>query len=332
MSTPADPTSKLPVLLDGRAALLGRPGGWERCTRQLVEQLGDVVTVAPRRPMSRPAATAWEWTALPANAARHELTHFPAFPPTPAVRGPVVYTLHDLVWWRYPQTSSRGGRWYYRRLAARALRKAHVVTVSRAVADEIVRDLGVAAERVDVISPGVRVPDPGVVPEARDRPYVLTVGAIEPRKNLERLLHAWADSGAAAAADLLLVGRQAWGRLPDGALHLGAVADERLQSLYRGATAVVSASLYEGFGLPVAEALAAERPVLCSDIPAFREVAGGNATFVDPYDVSALAEGLRAAATGALAPPAAGAASRFSWDRFAAEHVELYGRLLGSRT
>jgi glycosyltransferase involved in cell wall biosynthesis len=330
LSTPAETAARLPVLLDARAALLGRPGGWERCTRELAELSGDVVTVAPRHALPRGVATAWEWTTLPALAARHELTHFPAFPPTPAVPGRVVYTLHDLVWWRYPETTSGGGRWYYRRLAARSLRSAHVVTVSQAVADEIVRDLGVPAKRVDVIPPGVRAPGPGVVPEVRDRPYLLTVGAIEPRKNLDRLLRAWGDSGAAADADLLLVGRQAWGRLPDGALHLGAVTDERLQSLYRGATAVVSASLYEGFGLPVAEALAAGRPVVCSDIPSFREVAGDNATFVDPYDVPALARALRVAVAGALAPPMAGAAAQFSWERFARDHHALYERLLDS--
>lgn len=327
LSTSAE---RLPVLLDGRAALLGRPGGWERCTRELVDHLDGLVTVAPRRAMSRAAATAWEWTALPALAARHELSHFPAFPPTPAVRGRVVYTLHDLVWWRYPETTSRGGRWYYRRLAERALAGAHIVTVSRAVADEVVRDLGVPATRVDVIPPGVRTPDLTVAPETRPRPYLLTVGAIEPRKNLDRLLRAWHDSGAAAEVDLLLVGRQAWGQLPAGAIHLGVVPDDRLQALYRGALAVVAASVYEGFGLPVAEGLAAGCPVLCSDIPAFREVAGDNATFVDPYDVGALAKGLRAAAAGQLGRPAPGAVARLTWDQFAADHLALYRRLAES--
>jgi glycosyltransferase involved in cell wall biosynthesis len=323
--------TRLPVLLDGRAAMLGRPGGWERYTAELVSGLGDSVDVTPAAPpTSRLADIAWEWTSLPLRARQHELVHFPAFPPTPAVRGRVVYTLHDLVWWRYPELTSRGGRLYYRRLAALAAgRAAHLVTVSQAVADEIAGDLGLSAGRVDVIPPGVRPWDPTTEPEQRERPYLLTVGAVEPRKNLDRLLAAYARSGLAGRVDLLLVGRAAWGSLPEGAEHLGAVDDRRLEQLYAGATAVVALSLYEGFGLPVAEALSAGTPVLCSDIASFREVAGGAARLVDPLDVDAVAAALHDAAGGELPEPPADFGRRFTWQRCVEEHRRLYERLLG---
>jgi glycosyltransferase involved in cell wall biosynthesis len=322
--------TRLPVLLDGRAGMLGRPGGWERYTAELARGLSGTVDVTPAAaPASRLADIAWEWTSLPRQARRHELVHFPAFPPTPAVRGQVVYTLHDLVWWRYPELISRGGRLYYRRLAALAAGRTHLVTVSQAVADEIASDLGLAADRVDVIPPGVRPWDPATEPERRERPYLLTVGAVEPRKNLDRLLAAYARSGLAGTVDLLLVGRSAWGSLPEGAVHLGAVDDQRLEQLYAGATAVVALSLYEGFGLPVAEALSAGTPVLCSDIASFREVAGGAARLVDPLDVDAVAAALRDAAAGELPDPPAGFGERFTWQRCVEDHRRLYERLLG---
>ena len=316
------------MLLDRRAGMLGRPGGWERYTAELARGLGGDVAQTPREaPRSRALDLAWEWTSLPREARGHDLVHFPAFPPTPAVRGAqVVYTLHDLVWWRHPELLSRGGKHYYRRLAAHAVGRAHVVTVSHAVADEMRELLGV--EPVAVIPPGVRPPTPGTTPEQRDRPYLLTVGAVEPRKNLHRLLDAYARSGLAGDVDLLLVGRAAWGELPDGAQHLGAVDDARLDALYAGATAVVALSLYEGFGLPVAEALAAGTPVVCSDIPPFREVSGGAARFVDPLDVLATAAALRDAAHGDLPGAPIGFADRWTWERCVDDHRDLYGRLL----
>lgn len=321
--------TRLPVLLDRRAGLLGRPGGWERYTAELAAGLADEVTLTPATSTaSRVADIAWEWTALPRQARRHRLVHFPAFPPTPAVRGPVVvYGLHDLVWWRHPELTSRGGRHYYRRLAQAAIDRSHLVTVSHAVAAEI-RELGISDARIDVIPPGVRQPDPTTTPEVRERPYLLTVGAVEPRKNLDRLLAAYRESGLSGTVDLLLVGRAAWGSLPAGAQHLGAVSDQRLDQLYAGATAVAAVSLYEGFGLPVAEALSAGTPVVCSDIPPFREVAGGSALLVDPYDVSTIASALRSAAADQLPRPPGDFSTRFTWERCVAAHRDLYLRLL----
>jgi glycosyltransferase involved in cell wall biosynthesis len=314
----------LPVLLDVRSGLLPRPGGWERYTAQLMAHLDGRVHVAPRHaPRHQLTSVAWEWTGLPLEARHYELTHLPSYPPTPALRGKVLFTLHDLVWMRHPQWQSRGGRLYYRRTAARALGRVELVAVSQAIADEVATELGLSAH---VIPNGVH-PLPPTEPEKRDRPYLLTVGAIEPRKNLPRLVEGYRRSGLAGEVDLVLVGRSAWGELPDGVVHLGAVDDTRLAALYGGATAFVSASLYEGFGLPVAEALTAGAPVVCSDVPAYREVTDGHARFFDPLSTASIAEALVDAARGLPAPPA-GLRTRWSWERCAEEHLALYERLL----
>lgn len=318
---------RLPVLLDARAGLLGRPGGWERYTAELAVRLADRVHVVPSRgPRHQATSVLWEWTALPWAARRMELVHLPAYPPTPVVRGQVVYTLHDLVWLKHPEWQSRGGRLYYRRVAARALSRVHLVAGSQAIADELADELDLHA---DVIPYGVRAVPAATAPELRERPYLLSVGAVEPRKNLARLIEAYARSGLAGEVDLVVVGRAAWGTLPPGVLHLGPVDDARLDRLYKGATAVVSASLYEGFGLPVAEALVAGAPVVCSDIAAYREVAAGAALHFDPLSVASIAEALRAAAAGDVPTPPPELRDRWSWQRCAEQHLDLYERLLG---
>jgi glycosyltransferase involved in cell wall biosynthesis len=316
----------LPVLLDARSGLLPRPGGWERYASELTSHLAGTVHVAPRRAPRHPlSSVAWEWTALPLRARAFALTHAPTYPPTPALRGKVVYTLHDMVWLRHPQWQSRGGRLYYRHVSRRALGRVELIAVSQSVADELADELGLAAH---VIPNGVH-PLPAAEPEARPRPYLVTVGAVEPRKNLARLVAGYQASGLAGEVDLLLVGRSAWGELPPGVEWLGPVDDVRLAALYRGATAVVSASLYEGFGLPVAEALSVGTPVTCSSIAAYREVTAGHARLFDPLSVASIAEALRDAAAGLPRPPAA-MADRWSWARCAEQHRELYERLLGA--
>jgi glycosyltransferase involved in cell wall biosynthesis len=315
----------LPVLFDARSALMPRPGGWERYSRELVARFDGQVLTTPERPPRNPITSiAWEWTALPWRARQAELVHLPAYPPTPLVRGNVLYTLHDAVWLRYPQWQSRGGRAYYRHVARQALRRVHVVCGSHAVAEELAQDFDIAAH---VISYGVTSLPPAE-PEVRARPYLLSVGTVEPRKNLARLVKAYQASSLPGEVDLVLVGRPGWGELPPGVVYLGNVDDTRLSALYRGARAVAAASLYEGFGLPVAEGILAGVPVVCSDIPSFREATAGEARFFDPLSVPAITAALEDAALG-LPVPKAVTDDRYSWDRCATEHLALYRRLLG---
>jgi glycosyltransferase involved in cell wall biosynthesis len=170
-----------------------------------------------------------------------------------------------------------------------------------------------------------------------DRPYVLAVGTLEPRKNLERLVAAWASLAEAVRGEhvLALVGPRGWDDAPilraaqdAGARLLGRVSEEELRALYAGASAFAYPSLYEGFGLPVLEAMATGVPVITSSTSSLPEVAGDAALLVDPHDAGAIAGALTrvltdqalAADLRARGPERARA---FSWERTARETLAL---------
>lgn len=226
---------------------------------------------------------------------------------------PTALTVYDLVPVLFPQTMEWRNYAVMRMFLRPSLRRAqHVMTISQAVADDLQRLMGIAPERITVIPPGVR---DGFVPgdpdEARrrvrdrwelSRPYLLTVGAIEPRKNLVTLLDALArlPGQVRDRYHLVVVGAPGWKRsavralaapfVRDGTVRfLGYAPDAEMPSLYAGADLFVYPSLYEGFGIPVAEAMACGTPVVASDIPVLREVAGTAATYVAPTDGSAWA-------------------------------------------
>jgi len=174
-------------------------------------------------------------------------------------------------------------------------------------------------------------PDPEVLARHRlDRPYVLAVGTLEPRKNLERLIAAW--EGLPDSHALALVGPRGWDderivaaaqRAGDVRL-LGRVSDADLGALYAGAACFAYPSLYEGFGLPVLEAMAAGAPVLTSNVSSLPEVAGDAALLVDPRDTDAIREGLSRllgddALRARLRERGRARAAEFSWDRTAGE-------------
>ncbi len=174
-------------------------------------------------------------------------------------------------------------------------------------------------------------------PALEGKPYVLAVGTLEPRKNLERLITAWSamDDGARAGHVLALVGPIGWDAAPilaaardNGAQLLGRVSEDELRALYAGASAFAYPSLYEGFGLPILEAMAAGAPVVTSNVSSLPEVAGDAALLVDPHDPAAIG----AALTRLLGDPALtddlrgrgrARAAAFSWERTARETLAL---------
>ncbi len=170
-----------------------------------------------------------------------------------------------------------------------------------------------------------------------EKPYVLAVGTLEPRKNLERLVAAWGQLPDAlrASHDLALVGPRGWDDSDilrtaheGGAKLLGRVEEDELRALYAGAAVFVYPSLYEGFGLPVLEAMAAGAPVITSNLSSLPEVAGDAALLVDPLDTAAIATGIERVLTDAPLAQRLRAAGRtraaeFSWKRTAAETLAL---------
>jgi glycosyltransferase involved in cell wall biosynthesis len=240
-------------------------------------------------------------------AGRVDVFHATNFVAPPARRAGSVLTLHDLTFLRYPEWVTPAVL-RYRELVPRAIRAQRPVVVapSRAVAAEIADEFGLPADRVMATPLGV---DPAWLSAApaddawlagRGLPadYVLFVGAREPRKNLSTVLAAHRRAHAVGGApDLVLAGPAGWGdeAEPQPGVHVaGWLSDGELRGLVARARATVAPSHYEGFGLPVLEALATGTPVLASDIPAHREVGAAFARYLPPTDVDAWAEALSA--------------------------------------
>ena len=219
-------------------------------------------------------------------------------------RGAVVVAVHDLAVRRLPWTVEEETRAVLEAQLHRVLARASaVITGSRTVRDELLATERIGPARVTAIhyGPGHLSARKGALPLAgTPTRYVLHVGTVEPRKNIELLLEVWKawvaeDPGAPA---LVLCGRRGWKSevlheafdraAAAGWLHYpGYVDDDALAALYRQALAVVCPSLYEGFGFPLVEAMTAGTPVVASDIPVFREVAGAAAAFAPVDDPAA---------------------------------------------
>jgi len=267
---------------------------------------------------------------------------------------PIVVTVHDLIVRRFPQLFPLWHRTYTRAVLPRlALAARRVIAVSEATKRDLVELVGVPEERVVVIPNGVH---PAMAPvladsaRARDvrrryglpERFALTVGAIEPRKNLTRLFDAAARVRARPEArDLVLMhaGPAGWlapdvARAAGGHVRfLGYVPPEDLATLYGLARCCAYPSLWEGFGLPVVEAMACGCPVLTSGVSAMPEVAGDAALLVDPTSTDEIAATLARlwtddALRASLARRGLQRAREFSWERAARETVAVYDAAL----
>jgi glycosyltransferase involved in cell wall biosynthesis len=233
-------------------------------------------------------------------------------------RVPTVVTVHDLAVLRHPRAFPRWTRKYVPLAVPRVLRAAHsVIAVSEFTASELESLLRVPREKIHIVPNGV---DDTFTPDGprADGDYVLAVGTLEPRKNLARAIEAAARIGV----DLRVVGARGWGGVEARGANvtwLGEVDDEELARQYRGARCVVYPSLYEGFGLPVLEAMACGAAVVTSAGGATEEVAADAAVLVDPLDAGAIADGVTDAIArrDELRPRGLERARRFSWDEAA---------------
>jgi glycosyltransferase involved in cell wall biosynthesis len=235
-----------------------------------------------------------------------------------------VLTVHDLAVLRHPGTFPRWHRLYGSAGLHRVLRAADaLVAVSAFTKDEVVALAGVPVERIRVVPNGVDDVFTAEGPRAEGN-YVLAVATLEPRKNLARAV----EAARLAGAELKVVGAGGWGGVKvEG--WVGEVPDAELAALYRGARCVLYPSLYEGFGLPVLEAMACGAPVVTSRGTAMEEVSGDAAVLVDPLDPAAIAVGLEEAEArrDELVMRGRERASRFTWER-SADAVEALWREL----
>jgi glycosyltransferase involved in cell wall biosynthesis len=241
---------------------------------------------------------------------------------------PLVVTFHDLAVLRHPETFNRWTRAYSRRVLPKVVRAAtRLIAVSEFTKRELADLLDVPPEKVRVIPNAVGEPFTAEG-AAGVGEYVLAVSTLEPRKNLPRLIEGYRRAGL-NGVPLLVAGAAGWGGVRvegDGVRWLGEVRDEDLARLYRGARAVAYVSLYEGFGLPVLEAMACGAPVVAARSDALEEVSGGAAVLVDPLDPDAIAAGLNEAIDRReeLRPLGLARARVFDWGRVARETVGVY--------
>jgi len=220
-----------------------------------------------------------------------DVLHCPTYYAPLRPRVPTVVTVHDLAVLRRPDWFPRWTRTYAPRVVPQMIRAAtRVIAVSEFTAREVETVLRIPRDRVRVVPNGV---DPAFTPDGPrvDGDYVLAVGTLEPRKNLRRTIEATRRLGV----ELRVVGDRGWGGVEAGVGWLGRVDDDELARLYRGARCLVYPSLYEGFGIPVAEALACGTPVVTSRDSAMAEVAQGLGVLVDPEDVASIAAGIETA-------------------------------------
>ena len=275
--------------------------------------------------------TAWYQAALPrsARARRVDVLHCPTqrAPVRPGV--PLVVTIHDVAVLRHPKAFNLWTRRYSTLTLARVARAAkHVIVGSAFTRDEVGELLKVPEEKLRVIPYGV-----GGSFSSQDGPapagdYVLAVSTLEPRKNLARLVEAFGRAGL-DGLELRVVGRKGWGDVEvDGprVRWLGELSDAELAAQYRGAACAAYVSLYEGFGLPVLEAMASGTSVVAPSGPPYTEYAQDIAVLVDPLDPDSIAAGLREALErrDELGLRGRERAREYTWRRAAEAHLEVY--------
>ena len=285
-------------------------GGVERWARELSTRLPSLRperyrVIRPPARLAYGAGHTWEQVALPLAARGSQLLLSPANMAPLAGRSNVV-VIHDLAPFREPDWFGRGYGAWHRALIPRIARHARlVIAPSEFVRAELVELLGLDPARVRSIAPGVDA-TPGEPPAvepllkrlALEQPYVLALGTDSPRKNLgllDRIAPALADAGLSVA--IAGSGRPYLPASATGsARRLGYVPDADLPALYAGAAAFAMPSLYEGFGLPCVEAMAAGTPVVAANRAGLPEACGGAALLVDPDDADAFAAALVRAA------------------------------------
>lgn len=285
-----------------------------------------------------------------------DLYHASDFVLPPVRRAASLLTVHDLSFLTVPECAEAGLRRYLSRVAPRSIARAdHILADSESTRRDLVRLLGVPADKVTVVYPGVEPrfrpsDDPAALARVRQRyglgdgPFVLGVGTLEPRKNWPALIRAWAQLRRATGLPhrLVLAGGKGWlydgifqaaaaSGLQEEIIFTGFVDDADLPALYAAAAVFAFPSLYEGFGIPVVEAMACSTPVVCADNSSLPEAAGDAALLVAAEDEQQLAQALQQAIEDIplrdeLRTRGLAQARRFTWEASAQTLWAVYER------
>lgn len=280
-------------------------------------------------------------------------------PPTlPRTR--TLLTVHDLSFVRVPETSPPRLKAYLDVVVPRSVARAdHVLADSEATKRDLVELYDTPPDKITVLLSGVDarfhpVRNLAALDAVRqkyhlpDRPFILSVGTVQPRKNYARLIHALALLRSRGhEVDLVIAGGKGWlddpiydalrdARMTDFVHFIGFAHDDDLPALYSAAACVAVPSLYEGFGIPVLEGMACGTPVLTSTVSSLPEVAGNAALTIPPDDIAAIAEGLERLLTEehlrqTLVSRGLERAQTFTWERAAAQLLEVYDQLLSGK-
>jgi glycosyltransferase involved in cell wall biosynthesis len=289
---------------------------------------------------------------LPLRQADMVLFHATNYAAPRRLAAPLVVTMHDLALLRFPALGTPSLRRLVARAAAALPAARLVIADSQATARDLRELAGVPTARLRVVHPGGGEPPPRIERDAAQQhlaarfglaePPIVHIGTLEPRKNLDRLVRAYAQARAARRdlPPLVLAGARGWGceallaaiaapPLAGAVRWLGPVSNDDRAALYAAAALVVYPSVYEGFGLPLVEAMAAGAPVLTTNVASLPEIAGDAAALVDPHDETALAAALLAllgdgATRAELARRGPARAAQFTWARCAAETWAVY--------
>ncbi len=297
---------------------------------------------------------------IDAIAGAADVFHSPDFSLPPVARARTVVTIHDLAFITNPECSVPSLRDYLLRVTPRAVQRAdRIIAVSQRTAEDLVKLMGAPKEKITTIYLGVdpglkRVDDFTRLTEVANQyglrgPFILAVGTIEPRKNYERLIQAFAmvQGKPGAPAHLVIVGRKGWlyesvfetlegSRLGDSVRILENVPDSDLAAFYSMASMLVTPSLYEGFGIPPVEAMAYGLPVIVSDGGSLPEIVGDAGMVVPAKDVDALAGAMLRVTTdktlrAEMSRRSLARAQRFDWGAAARATLVVYRDALGRK-
>ena len=315
------------VWFDARSLSRRYTTGWERYVRELANYLPKLIdsTIWTPKTNNHLALLISDFQTAKSQSG-HQVVHFPTYPPrNKNSETSQVITVHDLTWWKYPETSSFLGKNYYKKNMTKAILQSDlIICPSSAIRKEIHNKFSIPTSKIVSIQHGSSLPKGTVKPYSK--PYFLSIGTIEPRKNLDFYAQAIKKSNLESHFDFFHVGRKGWGNLPPNLNSIDVKDDQELANLIINAQAVVIPSLYEGFGLPALESHAQGTPVVISNDPALVELSTSSDQIFELGNLNSLVLALRyfSETKQKLNSSQISQAQSITWANSAQKHVEAY--------